>query len=364
MEKIYFLYETMFINFRKVFEYLFSSFDIAGDTKYIEKCREEWIRFIMVVKRHWIYAIYNSWKVLFVIVIWFFNIYLLALSPGYHDVYSYGIALFLWINITYWVIIIVLYIIEFYRVHWSQPLLEDIHSALRKSQASDEIFTKFFNHTIFILVVLFAIFAFTTITGIISVIGSFTSESATNFWVNIWNSLLLLVQIMLFYSFMQNMINQEMDYKVVIPGQILYFDQTGVLGNSQNMNSNKIKTINTQYPSILASFFNYGNVLVLSEWDQKDKWEMQMEYVGNPPNTVKEIEKVLRNDLTVMEKEVNLLLKRFKEKIWYDTIETKEQKEALKKFITENEEMLEDIFTTWNKETQDEVRELFTLMND
>jgi hypothetical protein len=73
---------------------------------------------------------------------------------------------------------------------------------------------------------------------------------------------------------------------------------------------------------------------------------MQMEYVGNPPNTVKEIEKVLRNDLTVMEKEVNLLLKRFKEKIGYDTIETKEQKEALKKFITENEEMLQDIFTT------------------
>jgi hypothetical protein len=59
----------MFINFRKVFEYLFSSFDIAGDTKYIEKCREEGIRFIMVVKRHWIYAIYNSWKVLFVIII-------------------------------------------------------------------------------------------------------------------------------------------------------------------------------------------------------------------------------------------------------------------------------------------------------
>jgi hypothetical protein len=71
-----------------------------------------------------------------------------------------------------------------------------------------------------------------------------------------------------------------------------------------------------------------------------------MEYVGNPPNTVKEIEKVLRNDLTVMEKEVNLLLKKFKEKIGYDTIETKEQKDALKKFITENEEMLEDIFTT------------------
>jgi hypothetical protein len=52
---------------------------------------------------------------------------------------------------------------------------------LRKSQASDEIFTKFFNHTIFILVVLFAIFAFTTVTGIISVIGSLTSESATSF---------------------------------------------------------------------------------------------------------------------------------------------------------------------------------------
>jgi hypothetical protein len=26
--------------------------------------------------------------------------------------------------------------------------------------------------------------------------------------------------------------------------------------------------------------------------------------------------------------------------------------------------MLEDIFTTWNKDTQDEVRELFSLIND
>lgn len=47
---------------------------------------------------------------------------------------------------------------------------------------------------------------------------------------------------------MTDMINQEMDYKIVVPGQILYFDQKGMLGSSQNMNSNKIKTINTKYP--------------------------------------------------------------------------------------------------------------------
>ncbi len=90
---------------------------------------------------------------------------------------------------------------------------------------------------------------------------------------------------------------------------------------------------------------------------------MAMDYIGNPPNTVKEIEKVLRNDLSVMEKEVNLVLKRFKENIGYDCIETPEEKASLKSFIKENEDTLKNIFENGDDETKQEVKELFEIIH-
>jgi hypothetical protein len=43
------------------------------------------------------------------------------------------------------------------------------------------------------------------------------------------------------------MINLEMDFKIVIPHQIIFYNQRGVLGSTQTMNANKIKTMNTKY---------------------------------------------------------------------------------------------------------------------
>lgn len=67
----------MFINFSRITTWVFKSFDIAGDTKLLEKLEKDGVRFLMIIKKHWIYSILMSWRVLFVVAIACANVYLL-----------------------------------------------------------------------------------------------------------------------------------------------------------------------------------------------------------------------------------------------------------------------------------------------
>jgi len=349
----------MMINFRKIFEFFFKSFDVAGDTKLIEKLELDWNRFLMVIKRHWIYSILNSWRVILVIIIALGNIYLLTYANKNIDSISIIIAIFLFLNVAYWVFIISLYIYRFYKIQWSKPYIEDIYSSIKKSKQSDIAFSNFFNQTIFLFIVLFLITIFTIITWILSLFKWWTGD----FWVWILNSFLTIMQFWLFYGFLTKMINQEMDFKIVVPWKILFYNQLWVLLDSKSMNSNKIKTMNTKYRWLLGSFFNYGDIIILSEWDHENNWEMKMDYIWDPTKTVKEIEKVLKKDFDTIEKDVNFLLKKFNNEIWIDNINTPENIEKLKKYVLDNEKKLKEIFDSWDDEIKKEIRELYIIIN-
>ncbi len=160
------------------------------------------------------------------------------------------------------------------------------------------------------------------------------------------------------------MINQEMDYKIVVPGQILFFNQRWIYGESQAMNSEKIKTINTVHSWLLASFVNYGDLSVLTEWDQWWKWQMIMEYVGDPNGTVKEIQKVLQNDFISMEQAINVLLRRLTKDLGFANWEelNEEGKNKLRAFVKENDALMKEIFTTGNEEVKREVQQIYSLI--
>lgn len=347
------------INFRTIIEFLFKSFDISGDTKLLEKFENDGIRFLILVKRHWIYGILKSWRVLFVLWIAFVNTYLLF-SSEWNTIMSEIIGVFLLINVLYWVIIIIIYMYKFYKIQWNQPYIEDIYTCIKKSKESDIIFTKFFNQTLFLFIILFWI----TIFSCFSAISHLLLWGTAAFWIWIANAFLLIIQLMLFYSYLAALINQEMDFKIVVPGQIIFYNQKWMLWDSQSMNASKIKTLNTKYPWLFGSFFNYGDVLILTEWDQKDNGEMKMDFIWNPTQTVKEIQKVLNNDLDLMEKEVNVMLKRFKNQIWIDDISTPGNKDKLKHFLTNNEDTMKHLFKNADSETQKEIRELYILINE
>jgi hypothetical protein len=349
------------LNFRKTFEFLFKSFDISWDTKMIEKMEQEWTRFLMVIKRHWLYTIINSWRALFVMILVFFNTYLLLFYDWLeHNINSYIIAILLLINVFYWLVVVVNYITKYYYLQWSRPYIENIYSCIKKNKESDIIFTSFFNQTIFVLIFLVLIALYTAFTSGVALLNGKDLSS----WINIINTLLIFIQIGLFYWYLNIMINTEMDYKVIIPGKILSFNQRWVFWDTQSMNSEKIKTMNTKYPSFLSSFLNYGNVIVLSEWDINLKGEMIIDYVGDPVWSVKEMEKILRNDLVLIEKEVNVLLKKLEFEIWISNISTPENKKRLQTYVLENETKMKEIFNKADEETKKELRELYILIQD
>lgn len=349
------------LNFRLIFEFLFKSFDISWDTKVIEKMEQEWIRFLMVIKRHWLYAVINSWRVLVVIKIVLLNVYLLVFNNWTeYNIISYIIAWLLLINIIYWLIIVVNYIKKYYHLQWSKPYIEDIYSCIKKNKESDKIFTSFFNQTIFLLLFLVLIGIFTLITSWISLLNWNDLSS----WINVINTLLIFIQIWLFYWYLNIMINTEMDFNVIIPWKILSFNQIWMFWDTKSMNSNKIKTMNTKYPWFIASFLNYWDVIILSEWDLQNYWEMIIDYVWDPIKSVKEMEKVLRNDLVAMEKEVNIFLKKVESEIWINNISDPWNKELLKKYIEKNEEKMKELFKKADDETKNEIRELYILINN
>lgn len=49
---------------------------------------------------------------------------------------------------------------------------------------------------------------------------------------------------------------------------MFFINQSGVLSNTQTLESDKIKTIKSTFPSPIAGLFNYGNIDILTEGDQ------------------------------------------------------------------------------------------------
>lgn len=92
----------------------------------------------------------------------------------------------------------------------------------------------------------------------------------------------------------KRMMDLEMDYNIIVPGKIYFTNQSGVLSSMQTIESDKIKTVRSSFPSKIASFFNYGTVDILTEGDtQAMMGTMSMYYVTNPDDVVSGIQLLL-----------------------------------------------------------------------
>lgn len=85
----------------------------------------------------------------------------------------------------------------------------------------------------------------------------------------------------------------EMDYNIFVPGKIFFVNQSGILSTIQTIDGDKVKTVQSIFPSKIASFFNYGTVHVLTEWDTAMIGTMNMYYVTNPDKAVAYIQELI-----------------------------------------------------------------------
>ena len=61
------------------------------------------------------------------------------------------------------------------------------------------------------------------------------------------------------------MMDLEMDYNIVVPGKIIFVNQSGMLSSSQAVEGEKVKTVTAKYPSFISSFFQYGTIEIMTE---------------------------------------------------------------------------------------------------
>jgi len=127
-----------------------------------------------------------------------------------------------------------------------------------------------------------------------------------------------------------------MDFNVVAPWEILFINQSNMLSSQQTLNSSKIKTIKSSSTNFIASFFNIGNVNILTEGDQWALGVMDMYYVDNPSETVKNMKSLVNETLIIVKNEYLLkILKHLNIKdVEYDYPENIDK---LKAFLKKND---------------------------
>ena len=85
----------------------------------------------------------------------------------------------------------------------------------------------------------------------------------------------------------------EMDYNIIVEGKIFFVNQSGLLSTVQTIDWDKIKTVQSVFPSKIASFFNYGTIHILTEWDSALIGTMSMYYVTSPDSVVAHIQTLI-----------------------------------------------------------------------
>ena len=95
------------------------------------------------------------------------------------------------------------------------------------------------------------------------------------------------------------MIDLEMDYNIVIPGKIMFVNQSGMLSSVSTLEGDKVKSVSARYSGWLGSFFNFGIIEIMTEGDnQSMTGTMPMYYVTAPNETARLIQSMLNRELT------------------------------------------------------------------
>ena len=180
------------------------------------------------------------------------------------------------------------YIHHFKSIHGEPEIIKDATKLRDELAIWDKYFQNFFNWSITNQWILFGIIIAEII--LIMVYGKRIGE---HFWFLLSDTLVILIEIGLLRKFRKRMMDLEMDYNVFVPGKIFFVNQSGILSTIQTIDGDKVKTVQSIFPSKIASFFNYGTVHVLTEWDTAMIGTMNMYYVTNPDKAVAHIQELI-----------------------------------------------------------------------
>ena len=269
------------IPFHKIYSWLFKSFNISGETILIDRLISEWYQEFMIIKRSWIFALFMLWMPIAILILSGISVFIAYTSI---DIDSIKWTL-MWGNILMAIILSVSslnYINHFRAIHREPGIVQNVNNARDELAQWDKYFQSFFNWSITNQWILFFILIIEAILVIL-----YGKQIGWHFWILATDTLVILIEIGLLRKYRKRMMDLEMDYNIVVPGKIFFVNQSGLLSVVQTIDGDKIKTVQSVFPSKIASFFNYGTVHILTEGDSQEMMgTMSMYYVTNPDNVV------------------------------------------------------------------------------
>jgi hypothetical protein len=205
---------------------------------------------------------------------------------------QYSIIIGVGISLLLFIFSVVLYIIHFREIYRTPTIRTDFDVLLTELESGDRYFIRFFNQTVLNQLILIGLMVWCGF----SYLAHMNEAWSMMIWVDV---ILLFLQWLLLGQHRKRMIDLEMDYNIVIPGKIMFVNQSGMLSSVNTVEWDKVKTVSAKYSGWLGSFFNFGNIEVMTEGDNLSlTGTMPMYYVTAPNETGRLIQSMLNREVT------------------------------------------------------------------
>lgn len=288
------------IPFHKIYSWLFKSFNISWETILVDRLVAQWYKEIMIIKRSWIFALFTLWLPIVILILSWISVYIAYRSISI-DAIRYTLiggnvlmALILMVSS-------ISYIRHFRSIYHEPKIVTDMIAFKKELLAWDKYFQSFYDWSITNQWILIWIICIELL--LVFVYGK---QIGGHFWVLTIDTIVILIEIWFIRHYRKRMTDLEMDYNIFIPWKIFFINQSWLLSVTQTIEWEKIKSVQSVFPSKIASFFNYGTVNILLEWDSQEMmWTMSMYYVTSPDKAVAYIQHFTEGN-TLESRQVNV----------------------------------------------------------
>ena len=83
---------------------------------------------------------------------------------------------------------------------------------------------------------------------------------------------------------------------VVTPESLIHYNQEWIFTRRwRTVDVEKIKTISVNKDWLLRSLFNFWNIVILTEWDEKWAWEINFAFIDDPDNVKFRVLEIIEN---------------------------------------------------------------------
>lgn len=97
------------------------------------------------------------------------------------------------------------------------------------------------------------------------------------------STLLMIIAILIPYRIPKYYIDYHMDYCIITPAEVILSDQSGIfMRQFRTLDASKIKSIIVQKKNMFKSIWNNGMITFMSDGDENNLGEIQLDYIYNP----------------------------------------------------------------------------------